>query len=78
MSISIKHMWADPKPGHEISYFLALKHRSRYMEIFNQTPCWQFGKQNRRWIKWKKAVDRGKIYGQHRIETYKSPEFVKP
>lgn len=64
-----KIMWGAPKPGLELEYALAWKHRHGWMAARLARPWWQWRKRRIGWDAWARAVDRIKRNGQHVFES---------
>lgn len=60
----------EPKPGRELPYWLALKHRHGYAELSNKTPWWQFKKAARRRKGWVRAMRAYHANGQDSMQAY--------
>ncbi len=72
MSLTRRVVSADPKPGHEMQFYLAAKHRVRSAELVNKYDrnlCgFLFGYYRARRL-WSDAMRRYHLHGQDRIEV---------
>lgn len=72
MSVTLIHMWAEPKAGHEVQYRLAWKRRVFYehwARKLSRNPLLMF-RVNRLWDRWGEAVDAIKEHGQNVEEHF--------
>lgn len=68
----------EPKPGHEMGYYLAMKHRDVATWLCRNTPWWQWRKRRRREEAWSRAMRRFHRNGQDVVITHRNPMTARP
>jgi hypothetical protein len=64
--------WAEPKPGCEDRYYIAMRHRYIASCLLMRVPSWRPWLYRRVFRLWADAVNRMKIYGQDRVQHVRS------